>query len=476
MAKDSSRIGSGPAKYSRRDSTNSSKPAAKTKDELVEQFRKSALVIFDKFPGKNRILARERELVALMQDYLLDETLPITSGILRAVVLKLEKKYPKIDSMTTFSTNVFDNGLPARSQAMVVPPSGKVVSAARAEAALIVAKYPELFAPEIAQNFSAGHAVQLDVNKKCYRFEMTSAGLFKVVSGSEHQTLELESFKNFVVSLNQTRLKPIVERAQKTFCVGATDQANFYDAMAILEKAAADPDATVVSEKTLTGGSNKTKVVTLSNGFKGVWKSVKGEDLDLTRNSVERDHQGRRETAAYIIDKELGHLAGVPPSVFRKLKPTQGKIAAFFRLHADEEEGALMTFVSAKLGKFVPNEQLNVKNLQRCAIFDEILGNLDRHSGNFLFTASKKIVPIDHGLCLPLVHAKYRGHFLFSRDGYLTKKESERISKFLQNKAEITQQLLAIDIDQRASDLMFERAETMLKLGATSKTWYARAT
>lgn len=99
--------------------------------------------------------------------------------------------------------------------------------------------------------------------------------------------------------------------------------------MPVLEAALLDTQATVVSRRSLGGGINATEIVELSNGVKAVWKPSAGEYMTKLRDNLEEDHQARREAAAYLIDKALGHVAGAPPTVLRSLEGKQGALMLF---------------------------------------------------------------------------------------------------------------------------------------------------
>lgn len=119
--------------------------------------------------------------------------------------------------------------------------------------------------------------------------------------------------------------------------------------------------------------------VPLEEGVEGVWKP-----------SLGRYANGNAEVAASVVDQHLG-TGLVPLTVERKLEGVKGTI------------------------------QLKVNNLKamnkgqdlqaypdHLRMFDYLIGNSDRHSSNYLFTAEGKTVAIDHGLAFKPPMASYR--------------------------------------------------------------------
>ena len=88
-----------------------------------------------------------------------------------------------------------------------------------------------------------------------------------------------------------------------------------------------------------------------------------------------------RERAAYLISRFLG-FDFVPPTV---IKVVNG------------EEGSLQEFVEdAQVGSEVRDGDVLNEEMSKLAIFDSLIDNLDRHSGNYLVKGGR-IFAIDHG-------------------------------------------------------------------------------
>jgi hypothetical protein len=152
----------------------------------------------------------------------------------------------------------------------------------------------------------------------------------------------------------------------------------------------------------------------------------------------------------------MGHVAHVQPTVFRQL---------------DGEWGALVSFVDdARPALFagVPN----VEDAFNVAVLDHVIGNLDRHNGNWLVNTGDRIVPIDHGLILPLRNGN-QGHFNADFRGPVALQDHHRrgLEMLVENRPKLERQLRALDIDRRAIDAMYERVNQALRDGQLGDFW-----
>ena len=104
-----------------------------------------------------------------------------------------------------------------------------------------------------------------------------------------------------------------------------------------------------------------------------------------------------REVAAYLLD--YGGLSGVPPTALVESQhpiynymlntpesPKQGSFQEFIA-----NKGAIEDFSSTKFNKF---------EVQKIAILDIRILNMDRNEGNIIVTYDDHLVPIDHGLSI----------------------------------------------------------------------------
>ncbi|ETW03070.1 hypothetical protein H310_05498 [Aphanomyces invadans] len=107
-----------------------------------------------------------------------------------------------------------------------------------------------------------------------------------------------------------------------------------------------------------------------------------------------------REVAAYLLDAAYNNFSGVPVTQFVSLPIDgtwkDGSVQAFIQCESSAEDVGTLRF--------------GVADVHKIAILDLRLFNTDRHAGNILLqqppsspSSLYKMVPIDHGLCLPSV-------------------------------------------------------------------------
>lgn len=230
-----------------------------------------------------------------------------------------------------------------------------------------------------------------------------------------------------------------------------------------LETALADPEATMAQKRFFGGGVNGTYLVTLSNGARGIFKPTAAENQSKLRANLEEDHQGKREQAAYIVDKHLGHMGRVPPTVRRSF---------------DGQEGAFIYFVPGTTIAASATEHwerifsnTEEPNYHRLSVFDNVIGNLDRHTGNWMINERGEAVPIDHGLCFPHRNGD-QGYinYDFGAPTALHEEDKDMLTRFMMRRAEISEELSPL-LEKVAIDAMFERVEGMLARGRTYQSW-----
>lgn len=229
-----------------------------------------------------------------------------------------------------------------------------------------------------------------------------------------------------------------------------------------LEDQLRDPQAKEVGKRALKGGSNDNFLVTLSNGASAVWTPTAGEKSgDNPRPNIPRGTQAKREEAAYLVDKRLGHLARVPPAVSSGLEGRPGALKLLVSQGLDGKESS---------EENLPQET-SPEDYRRIALFDHVVGNLDRHSGNFLVDSEKRPIPIDHGLAFPLKNGEQGRHnFKFDKLFQLNPEEKTLLQKFSSQQESIRNELSGL-LEPKALDAMFCRVDRMLELGWVSHEW-----
>jgi hypothetical protein len=147
----------------------------------------------------------------------------------------------------------------------------------------------------------------------------------------------------------------------------------------------------ILSSTDLGGGMNSTTLVELDTGEQAVFK-VENVDAGVIRTNIEPGYDAEREAGAWEVAKIVGMDDLVVPTVIREI---------------DGENGSLSLFVDGLVAKDARlTEQYDgPEGLARAAMFDFVIGNEDRHKGNWLVTTEDsgetRLRLIDHGLSFP---------------------------------------------------------------------------
>lgn len=142
----------------------------------------------------------------------------------------------------------------------------------------------------------------------------------------------------------------------------------------------------------LGGGINYSYKAHLDGGTKGIWKPAYGEASNL-QGTVKGDYWLREAAAS-----ELGHILNmqdlIPPTAVRAIDGHPGSIQKYVP-NADAA-------AARKLDKWKYNGELDHA---RSAAFDVVIGNQDRHQGNWLIRHDDdRLQLIDHGISFPDSH------------------------------------------------------------------------
>lgn len=150
--------------------------------------------------------------------------------------------------------------------------------------------------------------------------------------------------------------------------------------------------APVVGMNPLEGGANKGYRVDLANGKRAIFKPSDGEEWDLHPN-VPRGSYYRRETAASDVARVLGMDDVVPRTVTREIG---GKTGSVQEMVANAVPARILP-ISQRMGN-------DDKALNQAVAFDYLMGQADRHPGNWMLQQGK-LKLIDNGLSLPLLES-----------------------------------------------------------------------
>lgn len=207
------------------------------------------------------------------------------------------------------------------------------------------------------------------------------------------------------------------------------------------------------------GGINGSYHVLLDNGAEGAFKPAAEESKRAIRPA---GWQMKREIAAYQVAKIVGMTDMVPTTVAIKLKgqayDKDGKpfINKEGEPHKVDSIGSFQQWkTGAKAIDCLDMDKFDGdRNRDRAAIFDYIMGNRDRHQGNWL-VAGGDLHLIDHGFILPR-NSRYDTWMLGFVDRVTNgavKKASipqSEVSKYADNVDKISARLASLGIEDTA--------------------------
>jgi hypothetical protein len=217
-----------------------------------------------------------------------------------------------------------------------------------------------------------------------------------------------------------------------------------------LEELLKRPDIQVDHMEPLTRAS-RVFLVETTDGLRFLWKA--GEAL------------AAREEAAYRLDRRLGHFALVPPVRMRELNGTKGAL----RFYLGQARPAYLDPRSSYVLQTPERD-----NYSRLALLDCLLGNRDRHAGNWLLTPAGTVIPIDHGMAFPRQNGPQRfSAYDFHLHAALASNQRESLERMLSQWDEVRAELLPL-LGEEAVNALFERIHKMLEHNGTY-AWHAGA-
>ena len=154
------------------------------------------------------------------------------------------------------------------------------------------------------------------------------------------------------------------------------------------------------------------------NNPRGFCVSNHGEGL---RKGSRSGEGALREVAAYILDHPASHpnqsntrsknesqgFSGVPPTTMIECYHSSFHYALGSQAHINKaKKGSLQRFVHALSScEDMGYSQFPLEEVHKISVLDLRLANTDRNAGNILICKGSdgglKLVPIDHGYCLP---------------------------------------------------------------------------
>jgi len=213
--------------------------------------------------------------------------------------------------------------------------------------------------------------------------------------------------------------------------------------------------AVYTDEKFLGGGVNSA--ILLKNGKKVVFKASRAEYQSALRRGIDPGTQYLREVAASVIDQELG-LGLVPPTTLITRANHGVGSAQLFR-------DGFKTAASFK-NPWLLARQLPDRVKHDWQLFEDLVGHLDRHGGNFMFRVTGNQVElalIDNGLSLSKV-AQPKAYSGPMENQPIDATNLARLRDLIARETEITQRLKPY-LEPSALQNFFDRARTLLQRG-----------
>lgn len=210
------------------------------------------------------------------------------------------------------------------------------------------------------------------------------------------------------------------------------------------------------------GNVNTVYLHTFSDGTKAKWKPQSGEADLQYRDNITPGTDGLRERAAWEVAKLVGMDDMVPAVIQTNFSPYADK---------EKEPGALLEYAEGSLAAEAPfsDRYDGDKDRDRAAVYDYVIGNEDRHNGNWLVD-NGKLKLIDHGLSFPDAgkfgyFPDMRHHlFMWHASRNSSSVPSEYAAPYTENRKEIRRVLLGIGIPDTAVKGVMRRITALSKM------------
>lgn len=221
-------------------------------------------------------------------------------------------------------------------------------------------------------------------------------------------------------------------------------------------------DHEITDIRNLGGGINTTKKGKI-RGKAVIVKPLAGAYAGQARANIPKKSDPQRERGAYLIARELG--IPVPTTVVRHVE--------------GEGVAVVQDFQVAKIAMNASHdEDRDVKrhpDFRRIGLFDAVIGNTDRHGGNWMVkkddAAGHRPIAIDHGLALPIGKMGSSNSQIQDQvasgvlgDPTLTDTELEEL-RALRAKDELYDQLAKSGLEPGAIDSLKQRIDIIIRMG-----------
>lgn len=204
----------------------------------------------------------------------------------------------------------------------------------------------------------------------------------------------------------------------------------------------------ITNKQNLGGGINTTLIGEI-DGQKVIIKPKSGLARGVMRHNIPPGHDLERELSGYMVAKRMG--IDMPATVLRK---------------TPEDRAMVQEFSEGTVGKNTSDGWRTARNLDEIALFDAVIGNEDRHAGNFLVRDSK-IIPIDHGMSFPRAGSGWGNEYVIQErihaGGKGLKTAEMKLLQELKADTKFRKKLTRALKDKKATEGVYKRIDGMLE-------------
>lgn len=223
----------------------------------------------------------------------------------------------------------------------------------------------------------------------------------------------------------------------------------------------------IVSGEKLYGGVGNAYVVKFEDGSLACFKRPLDRSI---YPAVPKGTDPQREVAAYEVAKLVGMKDLVPSTILRELsfEAYHAARGSGPRMEQINGLGSLQAWVKDASTAERHNENARydgVQDRKRIAVFDFMIGNMDRHTGNWMVRDDKagKLALIDNGAAFPVRNGETFSHrFILSRSPELTIRSADKIA-WAGKWTKIEHSLQKLGIEKEAVSAMRDRYRVLMR-------------
>jgi hypothetical protein len=205
---------------------------------------------------------------------------------------------------------------------------------------------------------------------------------------------------------------------------------------------AKDLSGGAISNVTPLGGGVTPTYVLDVDGRKGVFKTM--------------NNRARKEVAAYEFDKMLG-FGIVPPVVYRDVDVGDGK---------GPQKGSVMHFVEGEIGSkhIQKGGKFRYLDMAKITAFDFIIGNQDRHPGNYVVDKNGRTWAIDNALTFWKSDKIVSSTMPMVEDKPVPTVVKAAVKRLLSNRDVLEKKLASMMSDKSFAKKTFDRAAELVNM------------